>query len=315
MGALRSICYAVSDRVQRARFAGKVGLRAEEAALAWGYRRQPAPHVMTTRNGVRMHFERADYIPLLLDYLGSFEPHCLAVADLFIGGTRGAGRLILDVGGNIGAHALQFARTLGPGGTVVTIEAMPFHADAIRRNSALNGERMATLAVRNVAVGAAAGTLTLALPANGNGGCYSAGATADGVDRYEVPMTTIDVIMTEYPDASVVLIKMDIEGSEANALEGARKTIATHKPAVIIEINEAALAACGTSSEAIKGFFKSCDYQGFLIGRTEDGHPLLEPLPDGRSHGTDEVLFVHPTHKVAFLDAVAAQSVIKARLM
>ena len=25
MGALRSICYAVSDRVQRARFAGKVG--------------------------------------------------------------------------------------------------------------------------------------------------------------------------------------------------------------------------------------------------------------------------------------------------
>lgn len=307
---LKSAVYAAVDKIQRARFAGKMDERTEHRAVAWGYRRRPPPHIMTTRNGVKMHFDQVDYIPLLLDYVGSFEPHCLAVADILISSQPGEGHLVLDVGGNIGAHALQFASALGVDGTVVTVEAMPFHAQSIQRNIALN-RGLAKIDVRNVAVGAADGVLSLALPADGNGGCYSAGSTADASDRFEVPMTTIDGIMGDYPEMRLALLKMDIEGSETSALEGAEHTFDTHRPHTMIELNEAALAACGSSTSAVKAFFEERQYLGFLIGRDAKGAASLDHLPQDRAHVTDEVLFVHAARLDEFLGGLRRHPSIK----
>ena len=145
----------------------------------------------------------------------------------------------------------------------------------------------------NVAVGAEPGTLTLSLPAGGNGGCYTAGAPDAGAAVVDISMTTIDTIMSNYDEESVVLIKMDIEGSELNALVGAKQTIERHKPPILIEINEVALNSCGTTSAALKEFFRSQGYEGFLIDRTENGRALIKDLPSDHEHVTDETLFVH----------------------
>lgn len=305
-----SIYYAIADQIYRARLAGKSGLDAEHKALAWGYRRKPAPHVMTTRNGVKMHFAEVDYIPLILDYLGCFEPHCLEVADALISQVQASEPLILDIGGNIGAHALQFAQALGPVGTVVTIEAMPNHAATIARNLALNkGRAMADLHVKNVAVGAENGRLKLSLPIGGNGGCYTAGLAAEGAEVVEIPMTKIDTIMSTYEGANVALMKMDVEGSELNALKGAAETIERHKPHILIEINEVALNSCGTSSSALKDFFNSQGYEGFLIDRTKEGKAVIKNIPTDHEHVTDETLFVH-TSKLPFTIDVLRKAMV-----
>jgi hypothetical protein len=50
----------------------------------------------------------------------------------------------------------------------------------------------------------------------------------------EVPLTTIDRIVAELGLPRVDFIKMDIEGAEANALNGARETILKYKPRMAI---------------------------------------------------------------------------------
>ena len=109
----------------------------------------------------------------------------------------------------------------------------------------------------------------------------------------KIPMTTIDAIMSEYDEECVVLIKMDIEGSELNALIGAKQTIDRHKPPILIEINEEALNSCGTSPFELEDFFRSQGYEGFLIDRTEKGKAFIKDIPSNHQHVTDEALFVH----------------------
>lgn len=311
---LRSIYYKVGDRLVRAYLAGKSGTAAEAIAVGWGYRRKPSPHIMTTRNGIRMHFDDVDYIPLLLDYLGSFEQHCLDVADVIIRQAQCHNSLILDIGGNIGTHTLQFAHSLGPSGIIVTVEAMPTHSAAIARNLALNSQPMAQVDIRNIAVGANPGRLSLSLPTGGNGGCYTAGSTSESVNVFDVPMTTIDTIMAEYQDRTLVLCKMDIEGSEFRALLGAKKTIDQSKPPILIEINEDALKSCGSSSTQLKEFFNSCGYEGFLIDRTKNGKPYIQKIPSHRKHKTDEVLFIHSSKVAALLEFIDKQSIVDVHL-
>ena len=106
-------------------------------------------------------------------------------------------------------------------------------------------------------------------------------------------MTTIDAIMSEYDEECVVLIKMDIEGSELNALIGAKQTIDRHKLPILIEITELALDSCETSSSALKDFFSSQGYKGFLTDRTEKGKALIKDIPSDYAHVTDEALYVH----------------------
>lgn len=70
---------------------------------------------------------------------------------------------------------------------------------------------------------------TLHFYADGTGGSTFCGNTAGGIS---VPVTTID--RTVDPHDRVTMIKMDVEGSELEALKGARETILRDKPKLAI---------------------------------------------------------------------------------
>ena len=53
-----------------------------------------------------------------------------------------------------------------------------------------------------------------------------------------IKSTTIDIIKKEYKLKKIDIIKLDIEGAEVLALQGALKTIMTCKPKIIIECNK-----------------------------------------------------------------------------
>ena len=49
-----------------------------------------------------------------------------------------------------------------------------------------------------------------------------------------LPVTTVDALVKELALSSVDFVKMDIDGSEVEALRGAKRTIARHRPQMSI---------------------------------------------------------------------------------
>jgi FkbM family methyltransferase len=124
------------------------------------------------------------------------------------------GSVVLDVGANIGIYTLLAAKR---GARVFAIEADPRNLESLRHHVRLNGfdDRVT---IFPIAVGAKEGTVTI-YRFHGNWGHSN---LFEGTDPVQVPMRTIDSL--HLPPIDVC--KVDIEGSELNALKGMESTLA-----------------------------------------------------------------------------------------
>jgi len=141
------------------------------------------------------------------------------------------GGLFVDVGANIGNHALFAAAVCGA--RVLAFEPAPALADHCAATLAANGVS-ARLDLRRQGVGAAAGQARL-LPGPG----HNAGRTRLESGPGEVAVVRLDDMLAAAPD----VIKIDVEGMEAEVLAGARGVLARHRPALYVETLDAAAFA------------------------------------------------------------------------
>jgi hypothetical protein len=77
---------------------------------------------------------------------------------------------------------------------------------------------------------------TLFLDSNQDHVCDSHITETKDTNLISVPVTTIDTTCEQYHLQGQGLIKMDIEGYEMKALEGAKKTLANYKPQLAIAV-------------------------------------------------------------------------------
>jgi hypothetical protein len=88
-------------------------------------------------------------------------------------------------------------------------------------------------------------------------------------------MRPLDAIIRDHQLANVRFVKMDLEGAEMFALNGARELLARQRPVVYCEFHRAYMAANGTTIENV---FEYADDLGFdvrYLGR--DGALVREP--------------------------------------
>ena len=130
---------------------------------------------------------------------------------------RGAlrpGARVFDLGASCGVIAMMLAKTVGPDGQVIAVEAHPDDAELARQNRDLNG--LDKLEVVHAAVARTSGTVVFG--ANGS--------VDDGSRRWgelEVASWSIDDLAATYGRPDVVF--MDVEGYELEALRGAPATL------------------------------------------------------------------------------------------
>lgn len=131
-----------------------------------------------------------------------------------------SGDTFLDAGSNIGVYSVLASRLVGPHGKVLAVEMMPDTADRLERNLALNGISNAT--VCRAALSNTVGQLVTAQVSPGKYGQASIakGDSDDASIRIEVKTTTLDELCKSAE--GVRLIKMDLEGAEGLALQGAK---------------------------------------------------------------------------------------------
>ena len=89
-------------------------------------------------------------------------------------------------------------------------------------------------------------------------------------DTIEVPAITLDEHAQETRLTRLDMIKMDIEGAEVSALQGARETICRYRPLVAVEYNRVPCRRAGTSVEELDALLDTLDYDRYtFLGRLQ----------------------------------------------
>ena len=177
------------------------------------------------RHGTMLYNPNDRFVGRSLDLYGEFSE---GEAALF-GQCVKPGHVVLDIGANVGAHTLFFANAVGPRGRVIAFEPQRLVFQTLCANMALNG--LTNVHCRHAAVGARPGTVRVPVldPAKEQnfGGLSLAGRT----EGEPVPRVTVDGLAL----GRCHFMKIDVEGMEVPAIEGAAETIRRHRPLLYVE--------------------------------------------------------------------------------
>ncbi|WP_354700426.1 methyltransferase [Paraconexibacter sp. AEG42_29] len=168
------------------------------------------------------------------------------------------GATVYDIGANVGFFSLLCARFAGEAGRVLAFEPVPDLALQVQeaaQRSGLDGR----VEVRAEAVALTEGTEALYVVQDASWShLASRGNPGGAVATITVPTTTVDAVVTAGAPAPDVL-KLDVEGSEGDVLRGARDTLRTHRPIVVVELHDThadalpVLRDAGYALEALDG--------------------------------------------------------------
>jgi len=138
------------------------------------------------------------------------------------------GGTFIDCGANIGLWTLTAAAAVGPNGRVLAFEPAPSTFARLKRHV---GGRYPQVHLINAAVGRSRSEVSFLCPDEHN---LARVVPGDQPGAVMVPGTTIDEAVGDWP---VTGTKLDVEGVEFEALEGAAGTLTRCRPWLIVEFN------------------------------------------------------------------------------
>ena len=156
----------------------------------------------------------------------------------FLAHTLPSDLTILDVGSNLGNHAIFFAKAL-KAKRVVCFEALSSCANILSINASLNDvSKILDLSYLKIGISNKPG-LSSSITPPGNLGATRLGFSSTQGEAV-IPTLPLDALhLTEKID----FIKIDIEGAEMRALEGADNLINRCRPPILVEVDNDNLSA------------------------------------------------------------------------
>lgn len=146
------------------------------------------------------------------------------------------GNTVWDIGANIGLFSFAAAVAAGPGGYVLSVEPDTILVRLLRRSAAA-GPHHAPVEVFPAAVAEKCGVARFCIARRNRSTNHLAGfgtTQTGGIRAAElVPTISLDSLADHFPPPDV--IKIDVEGAEAEVLKGAAAVLRAH-PRVICEV-------------------------------------------------------------------------------
>ncbi len=237
------------------------------------------------------------------------EPETPYLADLLSGAPT-----CLHVGASDGRHSYVMTR-VAPKARIHAFEPSEFAYQVLRATIAWHriGDRVTAI---HAAVSDKPGEMLLVTPRKmsgrmGRAYAYVSETPPNGPARPDLedqgatlqstPVIALDDYCREHGIDKVDFIRMDIEGAELKALEGARAILDRDRPHVLVEIHPPMLATrFGGSAEAVVALFRDRGYRMFALAgdRLEERTAVVEGLP------WKDYFFIHPSRAARLPDGV-----------
>lgn len=200
--------------------------------------------------------------------LDKMDPDLLAAARYLVK----SGASVWDIGSNLGVFTMSSAYLAGSEGFVLAVDADAAHVEILRRTSRrAEGNGVSLVVPLCAAVAATVGVSRFNIVARGKAKNFLAGVLASTqfgeiVEEQTVITVTLDWLAEHFRAPDV--LKIDIEGAELKALEGATALLKTTRPAVYVEVQDANISA-------VTGLLQSCGYRIFELSASAS---TLKPL-------------------------------------
>lgn len=197
---------------------------------------QPA-QVRLKRRGIHWDLDLAEGIDFSIYLLGAFEPRLIKAYARLIR----PGACVLDIGANIGAHTLHFARLVGERGSVIAYEPTAYAYRKLLANINLNPTLAKVVTPLQVAlVGGVdrklAGDLVSSWPldARAKTGPHALGSLQNTAGA--VALTLDDSLRRLGALSTVDFVKLDVDGNELEVLHGAEALMRGCRPVLFLEL-------------------------------------------------------------------------------
>lgn len=228
---------------------------------------------VVTRGGIRWDLDLHEGIDFAM-YLGMYEKTTVKTYNKLIL----PGDTVLDIGANIGAHTLFFARTVGAQGRVIAFEPTAYAYRKLIKNISLNSDLEPQIRAEQVMLSdqshsspgpaiysswSLCNTKASRHPKHLGQKMDTTGATAERLDDR----------ITQLGLRRIDFIKIDVDGNECAVFEGGKQTLQKFRPKILMEIMPYGLEEAGHSLRELLAILKSAGYKMLSV-------PHLLPLPD-----------------------------------
>ena len=174
-----------------------------------------------------------------------------------------ADSVVWDIGSNLGILSFCSAAKVGPNGKVYSLEADPRYADIQSRTLRKLSSNTGKVTILCAAVANRFGILDLVIPKKGHARNHLSiveGNSAGDADMTKQVVTlTLDSLLEHWSPPN--FIKIDVEGAELLAIEGAKKLFSEVRPVGYIECSPA-------NSRPLTDFFADLNYDLYTLDPT-----------------------------------------------
>jgi FkbM family methyltransferase len=196
-----------------------------------------------------------------------------------------SGAVVWDLGANVGYYSLLASVLAGPSGRIYSFEPVPRNVELLRRHLALNHIENCTIVP--LAASNENGVAAFHVGSDPSMGRLADGATgAHGGNYITVRTARLDDLLISGVICPPHVIKCDIEGAEAMAIEGCARTLREYRPVIFLATHDpdSYNASCGLLRDLGYEWLPigpSNDPDSELIARPKEGAMPLSPIAAG----------------------------------